>query len=145
MHYDDAAWHYKGDFPAGLPPEHGATHIGMFLGWAILRDLVGDLHRQDPDAAFDLERVRDRHLRPRDFLLNWCDEKLTEADLNAEGNAFASAYYQEHYLIDWATLFPENYRVDDSWENFDHLVELLDERYAAWQSGALRPTLAASR
>ena len=27
--YDDASWHYGGDFPDDLPEENGATHIGM--------------------------------------------------------------------------------------------------------------------
>ena len=33
MKYDDASWHYEGAYPADLPPEAGATHIGMFLAW----------------------------------------------------------------------------------------------------------------
>jgi hypothetical protein len=133
--YDDASWHYGGNFPAGLPPEHGATHIGMFLGWAIQRDLVGELHRGEPDTAIDLDRVRHRQFHPRDFLLNWCDEKLTDDDLNDQGNAFAAAYYQDHYLDDWAELFPDNYRVDDSWETFDRIAAVLDRRFAAWRDG----------
>jgi hypothetical protein len=133
--YDDASWHYEGNFPAEVPPENGATHIGMFLGWAIQRDLVGGLHRADEDTAFDLERIKNRHLRPRDFLLNWTDGKLTDDDLNDEGNAFATSYYQERYLADWADLFPDNYRVDDSWENFDRVQAILDWRFDSWREG----------
>jgi hypothetical protein len=33
MKYDDASWHYGGDFPADLPREAGSTHIAMFLAW----------------------------------------------------------------------------------------------------------------
>jgi len=133
MKYDDASWHFGGGFP-GLPLDRGATHIGMFLGWAILRDLVGDGHRKDAERAFDLDRVRNRHLRPLDFFLNWCDEaQLTETDLSAEGNAFAVDYYRESYLPDWADLFRDPYGVDDSWENFDRVVHLLDRRFVAWQ------------
>ena len=29
MKYDDASWHYNGDFPTDLPVEAGATHIGL--------------------------------------------------------------------------------------------------------------------
>ena len=138
MKYDDASWHYEGNFPEGVPPENGATHIGMFLGWAIQRDLVGDLHRVDEDRAFDLERIKNRHLRPRDFLLNWTDGKLTDDDLNDEGNAFATAYYQKRYLADWAELFPDNYRVADSWENFDRVLAILDWRFDSWREGGER-------
>jgi hypothetical protein len=133
MKYDDASWHYGGTFPADLPLENGSTHIGMFLGWAILRDLVGEPHQRDEERAFDLNRIRNRQLRPRDFVLNWCDEKLTDEDLNDEGNVFAADYYQERYLTDWAELFPDNYRIDDSWDNFDRVLALLDRRFSAWQ------------
>ncbi|WP_265102660.1 hypothetical protein [Acinetobacter sp. 'aerobic (ED)'] len=40
MKYDDASWHYGGDFPADLPQEAGATHIGMFLTWMLLQTLL---------------------------------------------------------------------------------------------------------
>jgi hypothetical protein len=143
--YDDASWHYEGNFPAEVPPENGATHIGMFLGWAIQRDLVGDLHRADEDTAFDLERIKNRHLRPRDFLLNWTDGKLSADDLNDEGNAFATSYYQERYLADWADLFPDNYRVDDSWENFDRVQAILDWRFDSWREGGEKTAVLAGQ
>jgi len=41
MKYDDASWHYGGDFPDDLPDEAGATHTGMFLAWALLSGLGG--------------------------------------------------------------------------------------------------------
>lgn len=39
MKYDDSTWHTDGDFPADLPPEAGATHIGMFMAWALAQNL----------------------------------------------------------------------------------------------------------
>jgi len=138
--YDDASWHFQGNqgiFPAGLHPDHGATPIGMFLGWAIVRDLVGDLHCLDEERAFDLDRVKNRHLRPRDFLLNWSDGMLTTEDLSPEGNAFAKAYYRDLYLADWDGLFPDRYRIDDTWENFDRVVAILDWRFDSWREGSL--------
>ena len=41
MKYDDASWHYGGDFPSELSSDAGATHIGMFVTWALLVDLGG--------------------------------------------------------------------------------------------------------
>jgi len=38
--YDDASWHYGGNYPVGLPTKNGATHIGMFLAWCIENDLI---------------------------------------------------------------------------------------------------------
>jgi len=47
MKYDDASWHYDGEFPADLPPEAGATHIGMYLAWCLLNELAGPLYTDD--------------------------------------------------------------------------------------------------
>jgi hypothetical protein len=33
MKYDDALWHYEGDYPKKLPNENAAIHIGMFITW----------------------------------------------------------------------------------------------------------------
>lgn len=34
---DRADWHYDGQYPKGLPPENGGTHIGMFLVWVAIQ------------------------------------------------------------------------------------------------------------
>jgi hypothetical protein len=134
MKYDDASWHSEA-VPIDVPPDHGATHIGTFFGWALTRGLVGEAHLRDPEVAFDLDRIRDRHLRPRDFVLNWCDGRLGAEDLNEEGNAFAQAYYAESYMADWTDLHPEPYRVDDTWHCFDRMVAILDWRFDSWREG----------
>jgi hypothetical protein len=51
--YDDASWHYGGDFPEGLPQKNGATHTGMFLNWCINNDLISDELKED--AAEEIE------------------------------------------------------------------------------------------
>ena len=56
MKYDDASWHYDGNFPADLPDEAGATHIGMFLCWIIMRRMEGDFLKEQSTSA--LEGVR---------------------------------------------------------------------------------------
>jgi hypothetical protein len=139
MSYDRADWHYGGDFPKDLPPEAGGTHIGMFLGWAILRGLEGELHRED--SVESLDAVRERRMTGRDFLMKECDEKFTAEDLNDEGNAFAEAYFQKDgpdgYVADYeATLgdnLPSLYHVEDTWENFDRFAPVLDRRFAEWK------------
>jgi hypothetical protein len=139
MSYDRMDWHYGGDFPKGLPSEAGGTHIGMFLAWAITRGLEGDMHRTDSAAA--LEAVRNRTMTGRDFLMEQCDEKFWEDDLNAEGNAFAKFYYEgdgpESYLADYEAVLggalPSLYHVDDSWANFDALAPVIDRRFAEWR------------
>ena len=144
MKYDDASWHYGGDFPDDLPPEAGATHIAMFLTWAAASNLLGELHREDlPDL---LAGLLNRSTTPGAWFIAACDEKFTDEDLDAEGNGFASAYYLDDdqagsrspkYLADYCDVFGEFedvYRVPDSWESFDRLKPLLDKRFADWKS-----------
>ncbi len=35
MKYDDASWHFGGDYPSDLPQENACTHTGVFLAWAL--------------------------------------------------------------------------------------------------------------
>jgi hypothetical protein len=88
---DRADWHYGGNYPKGLPDKNGATHIGMFLAWAIHRGLDGELLREE--FGQELERVRTRRMSGCEFLLSMLDEKLTDDCLSDEGYAFACAYY----------------------------------------------------
>ncbi len=79
MKYDDAQWHYGGKYPSALPRENVETHIGMFLARAITRGLDGELLRNDFATA--LAAVRARRMSGRDFLIQVCDEKLTDDDI----------------------------------------------------------------
>lgn len=138
MKYDDASWHYGGDFPKDLPPEAGATHAGMFLAWAILSGLGGSLHTEEcPD---DLDSLKKRTITPGQFLIAACDEKLTDEDLNKEGNAFAKIYLdfkKGQFLPDYEALLaqglPTTYHIKDSWANFDRLKPVLDRRFEEWK------------
>jgi hypothetical protein len=142
MKYDDASWHYGGDFPDDLPVEAGATHIALFVAWAASAGLIGELHTLDsPDL---LGQLLDRSLTPAGWFIAACDEKFTDEDLNPEGNAFAAEYYVESdaeirelkYLDDYVDVFPEfgDYRVPDTWESFERLKPILDQRFAKWRS-----------
>lgn len=144
MKYDDASWHYGGDFPAGLPPEAGATHIAMFLAWAALNGLVGEYHTTN--AVADLARLQQREVTPTQWFLQVCDEKFTDEDLNGEGNHFAASYYageegvhttEGSYLADYCETFPSAsslYHVEDGWASFDSLAPRIARRLEAWRS-----------
>jgi hypothetical protein len=142
MKYDDASWHYGGDFPDDLPEEAAATHIGMFLAWAITNDLAGELHLGDSQDS--IQKVKNRSMTGREFLLKECDEKFTDEDLNEEGNLFAQYYYEgedDHYgkyLADYEeTLLsglPSMYHVDDTWENFDKIESPISKSYQEWKA-----------
>lgn len=140
MKYDDASWHYGGDFPAGLPPAAGATHIGMFLAWMLLNGHGGKGH----EGA--LGPLRLREISPGGWFLKHCDEKLTDEDLSDEGNRFAEAYYlheesrfeegEPSFLMDYMNLFPDAegaYAVPDDWGSYDRLAPILAHRFALWR------------
>jgi hypothetical protein len=144
MKYDDASWHYGGDFPAELPPQAGATHIAMFVAWAVMNGLAGEYHTKD--AADDLALLYRRDVTPTEWFIRACDEKFTNEDLNDEGNSFAASYYGSgeglhstdgSYLDDYCETFPAAgslYDVEDSWGSFDALAPRLSSRLEAWRS-----------
>lgn len=144
MAYDRADWHYDGDFPSGLPSENGGTHIGLFLAWAIMNGLEGELHREESSES--LAAVRARQMTGRQFLFKECDERFWEVDLSVEGNAFAKSYYEItdgqacSYLDDYErTLLgdlPSLYHIEDSWLNYDRIAAVLSQRFEEWKHSA---------
>jgi len=139
--YDDASWHSGGDFPADLPPEAGATHIGMFVAWALLHGLAGDIHILEfPEP---LARLRERKITPGHFFLDACDGKFTDEDLSELGNRFAEHYYEHedtlgHYFADYAATVgiepPSIYNVPDTWETYEQLAPIVQRRFEEWQA-----------
>ncbi|MBD9414924.1 hypothetical protein IB234_10170 [Pseudomonas sp. PDM16] len=153
MAYDRIDWHSGGEYPAGLPEENGGIHIGMFLAWAFGQGMTGDVHREDStDLLTALER---REITGLDFLLQACDSKFWDEDLSEDGNAFAVDYYTSgddspfaaqhgNYLGDYCDLFNRHaeahgfeyestYHVENTWENFERVRVMLDQRLAQWR------------
>lgn len=139
MKYDDASWHYGGDFPDDLPDEAGATHTGMFLAWAVLSGLGSEIFIEElPEYV---ERLRSREITPGAFFFSLCDGKFIDEDLSELGNEFAMAYYESEsaqFIPDYeATLaagLPSTYHVPDTWESFDKLKPVIDRRFAEWRA-----------
>lgn len=148
MGYDNYDYHSGGDFPADLPSECGGTHIGMFLAWAILNSLEGELHQED--SSDYLAAVRERRMTGRQFLFKACDGKFWDDDLNDLGNQFARYYYAPEsggygpYIEDYETTLaqglPSLYHVADTWENYDKLAPVMDRRFAEWKQEHDVPT-----
>jgi hypothetical protein len=131
VNYDRPEWHLDGSFPPDLPSVAASTHIGMFLAWAIHRNLEGEDLKAN--ASEMLASVRAREITGRDFFEEVCDGRLWSSDLSDAGNRFAESYYRtEQYMDDYKRLLaaqlPSMYHVEDSWENFDIVARRLDER-----------------
>jgi len=138
LKYDDASWHYGGEFPKDLPHEAGATHIGMYVAWCALNGMVGEL--MAGDFADDLEQLRKREVTPGAWFLNTCDGKFTNEELNDEGNAFTTDYYAEelatfvvHYEETLGQGRPSIYHVPDTWQSYDLLAPVISQQYQAWK------------
>ena len=129
MKYDDASWHHGGDFPAGQPPEHGGTHIALFLRWCFIKGWAGDFHAEEEPEA--VARVISGELSATEFLFRYCDGKFTEEDLNDAGNEIAQQYYGSNglYLQDYADHFGNlMYVVPESAHDFKAFSAILDAR-----------------
>jgi hypothetical protein len=146
--YDDASWHYEGEYPNDIPRANAATHIGMFLTWCIHNELISD--EQIEDSYEDIQKVKNRSMTGAEFLMNNCDEKFTDDDLNTIGNKFAKAYYEDSkptkfakqyssFLKDYATILNNSlmnvdlYRVENSWANYNLIKPLIDQRFIEWK------------
>ncbi|HWW02472.1 MAG TPA: hypothetical protein VNZ64_22430 [Candidatus Acidoferrum sp.] len=141
MSYDRADFDY-GTEEQPLPKGHAATHIGMFLAWAILNGLENDWHREH--SAELLARLRRREITGRQFFETACKEQFAEKDLNVEGNQFAESYYRNEagergpYFDDYkktlAKGLPSFWHVADTWDNYDKLAPVITRRYQEWKN-----------
>ena len=136
--YDDASWHYNGEFPADQPKEHGGTHRALFLKWCFLQGWAGQLHLDDAPEA--VQGVIDGSLAATRFLFTHCDGKLTDEDLSDQGNAFAAAYYGDYglYLDDYANHFDaQMYIASEAEHDFAAFAAILQQRFDSGE--LLRP------
>jgi hypothetical protein len=141
MKYDDASWHYGGEFPEGLSNDAGATHIGMFLAWALLSGMGGELFAEEEPQLVD--ELRSRSITPGQFFLKYCDGKFIDEDLSELGIRFTEDYFELEkggYLADYEQLLQKGletlYHVPDTWESYDKLSPAIDARFAGWRNSA---------
>jgi len=135
---DRADWHYGGSYPPSLPRENGGTHIGMYLAWIVERGLASA--RFVKEAGASIEMLRERQITGRHLLFTEFDETFFDTLLTKIGKDFTRDYYATHaYFVDYASALadglPSTYHVDDSWENYEKIRRVIDERFADWQRG----------
>ena len=142
MKYDDASWHFEGDYSADLPKENAATHIGMFFKWCICQNLYSEDLAEDDEG--EINKVQSGEMTGAEFLLIW-DGKLVDDMLSEEGNLFAEDYYaSDNYIDDYCEVFNQHadengfeyaslYHVEDTAENYDLMAKRIDERFLQWK------------
>jgi hypothetical protein len=137
MKYDDASWHFEGDNFGDLPEIHGYTHTGVFVAWAMLSGLAGDLHTEEwPE---EIDKLKSREITPAEFFRNNCDGKFTDEDLNDLGNRFAQSYFENSYFDLYAEAadpegqFKNIYEIPSNWETYDKVAPKIDSAFDAWK------------
>lgn len=125
-----------------LPKGHAATHIGMFLTWAVLNGLESDFHHQHSAEA--LAKLRRREITGRQFFEAACNERFSERDLSEQGNAFARYYYTDEagqrgaYFADYRRVLtaglPNFWHVADNWDNYEKIAPVITRRYEEWKN-----------
>ncbi len=145
MKYDDAEYCFLNFETDRLPNEAGGTHMGMYLAWAASKGLL--------DWDFDEEVLAPllaREVTGSQLFFDRCDGKLTDDDFNDVGNAFTASYYEAHFVADYARVFADQIpnggettddfcSVPDTWDNYDRLAPVLDERFAKWRQAQAKP------
>jgi hypothetical protein len=141
MPYDRADHNYSTEADP-LPKGHAATHIGMFLAWAVMNGLENEFHRQR--SADHLARLKRREITGREFFELACKEQFAEKDLNPEGNQFAEWYYRDEagergaYFEDYKKVLvkglPSFWHVADTWANYDQLAPVITRRFEDWKN-----------
>ncbi len=127
--YDDASWHFDGDFPETSPIEYGGTHIALFLKWCFVKGWAGEADDENHKADIALVVVGEK--TATEFLFEYCDGKLTSEDLNDAGNQFATKYYgnKGRYFNDYVELFGDlMYVKPEKDHDFEKLSELMESR-----------------
>ncbi|GHC64183.1 DUF7832 domain-containing protein [Neogemmobacter tilapiae] len=131
MKYDDASWHYGGQFPKESPIEYGGTHIALFMKWCFAKGWAGEFHLAEQPE--DVQRVNQGEMSATEFLFKHCDGKFGDEDLNEEGNHFASEYYTDHYLQDYSNFAAGMaYTRPEADHDFAKLTAMIDQKFAAF-------------
>ncbi len=137
MMYDRAEWHHHGEYyPKDLPPEQAYVHMGLFLGWAVERELTSAEFAEQWKDDLDLFR---EHRITGPQLFRRCGGALEAGMLTAEGRQFAGYYlalppvrFWEDYEEVLATDLPSIYHVTDNAANYEQLRDRVDQRFRDW-------------
>ena len=136
MKYDDASWHFDADdFPKDLPQLAGATHIGMFVAWAVFNELMSDEFATD--FSEQVQELKSRLITPGQFVWEFMEGKFSEYDLSEKGRVFAKNYYTtkdvNNYLAIYELKIKANlvseYLIPDTWETYEKVSAIINEAY----------------
>ncbi|PCH98638.1 MAG: hypothetical protein COB85_01130 [Bacteroidetes bacterium] len=125
--YDDWDWH---EVPEDLDEFQGYVPGGLYLGWAIDRGLLNHEFIKESGLNKVIADFKDRKITGPKIYEN-IDGVLDKELLNKAGNRFSLEYF-DSYLSDLkigvAGDLPSIYHLDDTWDNFTKVSEMLDKK-----------------
>ncbi len=131
MAIDRIDWHWDSvtdDISEDEHWERAGAHIGYFIEWAYKKGLAPD--NSETNDVEEYQKVVNSEKNGIQFLIENCDTKFWEEDLNEQGQKFASFAY-DMYLSNLEMIlghkpYTENYNQQD----FQKVSEYLDKVYA---------------
>jgi len=114
----------------------------MYIAWIINNGLAS--RKLEKYAGKSLPLLRNRKITGRVLLFCELDEKFFDSLLTKEGKEFTRDYYEtQSYYTDYDEVLggslPTTYHVEDSWENYDRIAGVIDQRFATWRAGEKPP------
>lgn len=130
---DSASSHLNDDFPSDLPTSRAFIVCGGVLGWIVDRQISSEWFVKE--SGEELDAFRKREITAPELYREW-DGILALDMLSASGRRFIRWYFPDKFTKDLNVLrgdLPTYYHVADSWENYDLLCRMIDERYRRWR------------
>ncbi|WP_416191363.1 cell surface protein [Neisseria sp. CCUG12390] len=142
--YDHIQFHTEEDYPADLPPDNAATHMGMYFQWAAAQGLVNPVWQTAPETADDFAAMLEGRFSGAQFVLKHLGGALTPDDFTQEGQHFAEFYYDDEedgygaFMEDYVTALntpqlASFYHVADTPENYALLAPVFQTAFVRWQ------------
>ena len=135
--YDKAKYHLEEVEGFGLPEEHAFHHTTFFFSWLIKNELLSE------SFCLSISGQVNDYLQGKitiNQLYGSLDACLTSDMLNAEGNAFAKAYFDFNkgkYLDDYHQYLqkklPSEFHVAYTKGNEDTIHAVISDRFIAWK------------
>lgn len=148
--YDHIQFHTAEDYPAGLPPEHAATHMGMYFRWAAGQGLVNPVWQSAPETAADFAAMLEGGLSGADFVRKHLGGALIPEDFTEFGQRFTGFYYDDEdegygaFMEDYVNTLntpqlPSFYHVADTPETYALLAPVFQTAFEQWQNSLKKP------
>lgn len=132
MTIDRIDWHEElitDDIPEDERWERAGAHIGYYLEWAYKKGFAPS--NPETHAVAEYQKVVNSEINGIQFLIENCDSKFWDEDLNEEGNKFTSFAYDTYMnnleMILEHELYIEKYNKRDLQNVFKYLDKVYED------------------